>query len=43
MAEDKVRGYRRRREEQIATHSSDEGDVFDLPENGESDVSIWIV
>jgi len=43
MADDKARGKRREREEQIATLSSNEGNVSQLPENAESDVSIWIV
>lgn len=43
MADDKARGNPREREEQIARLSSNEGDGSELPENGESDVSIWIV
>jgi len=43
MADDKVRGNRREREEQIATLSSNEGNVSESPENGENDVSIWTV
>lgn len=43
MADDKVVGNRREREEQIDTLSTIEGNVSGLPGNGESDVSIWIV
>ena len=43
MADDKVVVNRRDREEQIDTLSTNEGNVSELPENGESDVSIWIV
>jgi len=43
MADDKARGNRRECEEQIASLSSNEGNVSQLPENEESDVSILIV
>lgn len=43
MADDKVRGNRREREEQSDTLSTNEGNVSELPENGENDVSIYIV
>lgn len=43
MADDKVRGNRRELEEQIDTLSANEGNVSELPEIGEIDVSIYIV
>jgi hypothetical protein len=43
MADDKVRGNRRELEEQIDTLIDNEGNASELPENGEIDVSIYIV
>jgi hypothetical protein len=43
MADEKVIGNRREREDEIGTLSTNEGNVAELPEDGESDVSIWIV
>jgi hypothetical protein len=43
MADDKVGGNRRESEEQIDSLTTNEGDVSELSEDGESDVSIWFV